>query len=527
MIDQVKDVDVHIGVRLLDFFDSRSPWNRRLWNVGLSLTLREVLEAAEAVRSGVLSDKAMSFLANAAQKVVGTDPGAGTDQEKKLLQGALKAKLRAGGLDSHVIVQQEARLGTAYLTQWANALSGPAPPRAERAACAIASHLLDVGYSPDYLHRWWKYRLRHEAGTRSVADILEDAQQLALKPERTFDVMVPVSHAVRLSGAHPPAEWQSPRQVSAWLRLNGFDVREVRQTGGFLLPVKALDPHAAIARASEVLDQLSARAAIGTRGGLTLLGSVWIRGMTTPQRLNPAQRGVWVEALEREGQLYDAGSTGRIHAAIELLSHLQSSSPGAAVAGGWAAIEALLSEPDDRAGAADRLAMLVACSYPRAELTELSYELSRGDHELARRLEGTDENRRRCEIVADALSKEEIHVESLCSSGRAAVTRTSRMLREPRRTLALVQEHAANAFHRLYRQRNMVLHGGRTDAVALRASLRTAAPLVGAGIDRIIHAHYVDHLLPLPLVAQAKVALATVGTAGGPGVTELLGKHSA
>jgi hypothetical protein len=40
---------------------------------------------------------------------------------------------------------------------------------------------------------------------------------------------------------------------------------------------------------------------------------------------------------------------------------------------------------------------------------------------------------------------------------------------------------------RLYRQRNLVLHWGRMNAVGLRAALRTAAPLVGAGMDRIAH----------------------------------------
>ena len=72
------------------------------------------------------------------------------------------------------------------------------------------------------------------------------------------------------------------------------------------------------------------------------------------------------------------------------------------------------------------------------------------------------------------------------------------------------------AFRRLYRQR------GRTDGVALQASLRTAAPLVGVGIDRIIHAHYVDGLSSLQLVARAKVSLATVGTKSGPACTRLL-----
>jgi hypothetical protein len=183
-----------------------------------------------------------------------------------------------------------------------------------------------------------------------------------------------------------------------------------------------------------------------------------------------------------------------------------------------------LSEPDDRAGAADRLAMLVACSYPRAELTVLSYDLAREDGALAERLEGVRENRCRCDVVVDALSKREIDVAGLSGSVRAAVSRVSELLHEPRQTLEIVREHADNAFHRLYRQRNLVLHGGRTDAVALRASLRTSAPLVGAGIDRIVHARYVDGLAPLALVARAKRALAMIRTTSDTRITQLLAR---
>ena len=426
MLDPVNEYDVHTGARLLDFLDSRSPWNCRLWNVGLSLMLREVLEAAEAVSSGILSKPSLSFLANVAQKTVGIDPGAGSEEEKKVLQRALKPEVRLDSLKYHIIRQQESKLRTEYLARWAEALRCRRPPDVEQTARAVASHLLDVGYSSDFLHRWWKYRLKHEPGTRSLADIVDDAQQLGLRPERSFDVMVPVSRGIRLTGpAKAPSEWRSSVEVAAWFSTEKSEVTEIRHNGGFLFRVPALDPAAAVARVAELLDQLGARVAIGTRRDLSLLGRAWIKGVATPYRLDRTKRGVWVEALEREDQLYDAYSSGGIHAAIELLSHLQSA-------------------------------------------------------------------------------------------------RALKMLREPRRTLMRVQEHAGSAFRRLYRQRNMVLHGARMDAVALRASLRTAAPLVGAGIDRIIHAHYVGKVAPLPLTAQAQVALATIGTEGGPGITTLL-----
>ena len=199
----------------------------------------------------------MGFLANVAQKMVGTDPGAGTDEERKLLQRALKKGVHPESLKYQVVKEQESRLRDEYLARWARALRCPRPPRAEHAARAVASHLLDTGYSSDFLHGWWKYRLTHEAGIRTLADVVDDAQQLALGTERSFDVMVPVSRAIRLANtAKPPAEWRSPGEVSAWLRANNFDVEGVRHDGGLLFRIGAFDKGAAVARVSELLDQL-------------------------------------------------------------------------------------------------------------------------------------------------------------------------------------------------------------------------------------------------------------------------------
>ena len=166
--------------------------------------------------------------------------------------------------------------------------------------------------------------------------------------------------------------------------------------------------------------------------------------------------------------------------------------------------------------------MLIACAFPRAELTRLSYVLEKNDPAFAARVAGITENRIRCEIASATLSAAPA-IAAIGVSDRAAAARMQKLLRNPHAVLSDVTEHAAVAFRRMYRQRNLVLHWGKTDAVALRASLRTAAPLVGAGLDRINHAYYVDHLSPLQLVARAKVALSTVGTAGGTQTTRLLG----
>jgi hypothetical protein len=86
-----------------------------------------------------------------------------------------------------------------------------------------------------------------------------------------------------------------------------------------------------------------------------------------------------------------------------------------------------------------------------------------------------------------------------------------------------IEGYTTTAFRRLYRQRNLVLHGGITNGVALRASLRTVTPLVGAGMDRIAHAWYVDEFSPLELAARARISLDTIGAPQARKAVDLLG----
>jgi len=67
-----------------------------------------------------------------------------------------------------------------------------------------------------------------------------------------------------------------------------------------------------------------------------------------------------------------------------------------------------------------------------------------------------------------------------------------------------------------------VLHGGSTKGIALRAAPRTAAPLFGAGMDRMVHAALAERVHPLALAARAEMALRLVDGETGLSVAELL-----
>ena len=209
-------------------------------------------------------------------------------------------------------------------------------------------------------------------------------------------------------------------------------------------------------------------------------------------------------------------------AALELLGPLDSGSASPAVTGAWAAMEALLSGPgDEDVLAADRMAALVACSFVRAELTALSYVLEESDASLAAQLAACATNRDRAQLTADKIEADRTAMFG-SPSDHAAISRMARILSTPKEDLRDIEGHVTTAFRRLYRQRNLVIHWGKTDAVALNATLRTVAPLVGAGVDRIVHGWFVDGIRPVELAARARVSIDTVGTAGAKSPVDLL-----
>ena len=151
---------------------------------------------------------------------------------------------------------------TQYLTRWAVSLRTSARPAPERTARAIASQLLDNGFSPTFLHRWWSYKLRYEAGVRPLADIIDDVHTMALKPAKDYDVLVAFGDFTKRKDAMPDG-WLDASAVSHWLKTRAFDVKEIRQKGGILMRVPARDPHAAVESAREQLESMSGRVRVG------------------------------------------------------------------------------------------------------------------------------------------------------------------------------------------------------------------------------------------------------------------------
>lgn len=518
----VNNRDELAGARLLDFLDARTSWHRNLWSPGLVLSLRELPEASKAARDGILSEGSLAFAVTSVTKAAFADFSVSEKSERKALGDVLKLPLRADGLNYHAVSQITRTIEQHYLERWAAAVAADPDLKPERIARAVASHLLDLGFNRDYLHRWWKYRLTYETPRRPLNDLIAEAHTLASTAPKTFEVLVAFE---KVPGAKfgRPAGWKDSAAVAGWLKANNFPTATVKQIGGVVFQMTARDPQAAADAAIEAVDNLLARARVATTSQMQCLPYLWVAGENEAMPFSRRIPGLGLGALIRENVVYTrSGPEDVIDAAFEMLALLQTGSPIAAIAAGWGAIEAVLGEPDDRGAAADRLATIVACSFPRAELTALSYVLEREDAAMKTQLNGITENYDRAKCVAQAiLSNQSLTLQSW--SDRATLERMKAVLANPTESLPDIQTYVKAALRRVYRQRNLVLHGGKTNAVALRACLRTAIPLIGAGMDRIAHAHYVEKLPPLALGARAQVALATVDTRPTIDCVNLLG----
>ncbi|MFI5933627.1 integrase [Actinoplanes sp. NPDC051494] len=522
---------------MIDFFtlDGLS-WPRRLWDVGSLLALQELWEAGTWARHRVLSPAAVDWQRHELLRVIGPDIGLGSRDLRSQLTALLRDPLPDPSSAHRRLreVIDHARGG--YLQRWADAATLPEErrPRPERLARSVSAHLLDLGYDASHLATWIG-GLAHARAT--AAEALQGAVELGAAAPREFTVLVVLNSVPEPALAEREESWLSRHGVLAWLRQRDHPTSGLRPAGGFLYRVTARDPYGAASLARELVDRLVARASFmrSKRDGIKPADQLWVDRHPDPIPLAVPARGADVLSLVNEGHLYRVeGPRTVIDDALELAAPVNRGALGPAVAGAWAAVESLLSHPDDpvdgersgKAVAADRLAAIIACSWPRAELTALAHRHHPAvPDELALSLMACTTNRDRAFAVAAALTNGAVPTFATRfrrDSDMAAVHRMHRVVNDPKRELAGAVAAVRIAMRRLYRTRNIVLHGGSTQGVALKAALRVAAPLVGAGLDRITYAALAEETAPLRLAARAEVGLQIVGGETSLSVADLL-----
>ncbi|MEU4407527.1 hypothetical protein AB0F88_23630 [Streptosporangium sp. NPDC023963] len=500
------------------------------------LALEELHEAGIWVDRRVLSQGAVDWQRHTMERLLGNDPAMGSGTYRRELQECVKTTLTLASDGRRKLRHLIDIARPGYLDRWATRVAVDAPPAPERVARAVASHLLDSGHSLSGLQRW----LRDGRQNLSATDLLSEAATLIATPPRSWHVVVPFQalHRHEELAGHLP-HWRAVAETQMLIAEAGLKPPE-RIVGSLVFTVEARDSTRAVEIVSDLVERMQARARFAASGPVLPLGDAYVIGETRPVPLQPPARGAQVLSLAAERQLYVVGgetqrfgeqARSTLDDALEIASALNQGPLAPAIAGGWAALESLLTEardPDEREKvvAAARAAALVAASWPRAELTALSYRIRevKGD-DLTARLEACGSNRSRAAVIAAELrSGGSLPLVRSWRTGSdvASVLRLRELLADERRVLDRVRFYVEVSLRRLYRCRNIVLHGGSTGGVALPAALRVTAPLVGAALDRLTHAHLVTRVSPIALASRAETALRMVGDDLGSDLCDLL-----
>ena len=196
---KIKDNDLILARRMQEFCRPPSAWNRSLWSVSLQTTLREVLEASEIRRHGILSDQSVLDLQNSASVAVGTDPGAGIEKNRKYLQHQLsgKAVITPGSLAAETVKAAILDLEDKYLQRWAASVSAGVPDAViERCARSVVSHLVDLGHSPTIIvNRIQSAAFSPGASASNGESLILELDKLNSTPTRSYEAVFPLAIA--------------------------------------------------------------------------------------------------------------------------------------------------------------------------------------------------------------------------------------------------------------------------------------------------------------------------------------------
>lgn len=376
------------------------------------------------------------------------------------------------------------------------------------------------------MHRWLTYRIRYRTDPVELPDLLEEIEAALWSPPRSFEFCVPLAQAPSLPRP-VPVGWLTGRGVAKWREEHVPDVKPIRQYGGVVFNIEASDVYSAAEIVRARLAGLVVRFAVGGRRDLRFGPEMWASGLSKPFPVEGSPRRVEVHAFERLDMLFEANVPQQLNSALALIEPLDRGAPAAAITGAWAAVEALMVGPSDGSKnlAAERFALIIAASYVRAELTVLAWAHTRvASDALAVAVNSAPDNRGRA-LRAELALASGVQLSSQRQVDQWALQRIITLRVDLRRGVGSVQAAIRRALLRLYRQRNLIVHGGRTDAVGSEAALRLAAPLVGAGLDRVAHAVLDRGTSPLELAARARVRLETLApatAAAGSGIVDLL-----
>ncbi|RYD13988.1 MAG: integrase [Lysobacteraceae bacterium] len=511
--------------RMMEITSTQAPWHRRLWRSGTMQIARELLD--ESVRPGVreaaVSDQ-RTYLTHSLQADHGiADRGNCVRDTIKYIKPEITEMSHAWiNLREHVD-----RMHDSYLRNWADAFDAPPtgnrPIDVEGAARRITAHILDAGMHKSSLYAWLRaIQADTSSSITTLGDFLRAADEMLRKPERVYTFCVPVETKprFRIDALSAPG-WMTSGETSDWKRRHAPKAPNTRHQGSFLLTAKAHDVNAAAEKVRSVISSLATKFQLGASNPIVVCPRMWSMEKNSEFPTQATNRIVSMRSFERLDRIQELAMLDYITNTLALVQPLRTSAPHIAVMSGWSAIESLMVGPSDDQDvvAAKRFSLIVAASMVRAELSWLSRSYAKAhDDAAALEMRGCDANIARARLFqmhacANPQIDLGIEVDNL------ALMRIRPVLANPRQEVEKITDILTREFTRLYRKRNMIVHGGQIHESNLHSISEVLAPLIGAGIDRVINVGLKTGVRPIELsaIAESRVHYLTPASESDPG----------
>lgn len=498
----------HFTARIMEICSTRAPWHRRLWRAGTLQVGRELRD--ESVRPGS-PESAIADLRKHCRHSLQTDNGIADRGQALGNLAGIKPGLTYSDHAWVSLREHLDRYNQDYLQTWATAFDAAPDPDPRRridiegAARRITAHLLDAGMHKSSIYAWLR-TIRDDPSTLlSIGDFLREADARLKKPLKLYTFCVPVQSSPKFDGSEPPPGWLTAQQTTAWKAQHAPKAPGVSQQGSFLIEVSAHDINTAADRARTRISNLATKLQLGAKKPIVLNPSLWSKDKGNEFPAHATNRVINVHAFERLGHLHDLDTVDYITNTLALVQAVRTGPPHVAVVNGWAAIESLMVGPADEQDiiAARRFALIVAASMLRAELSWLSRSYATvHSGPAAEKMRECSENLDRAKLFQQHLhSNPPLNLNAMDT---LALDRIRPALANPRGEIEKITDILTREFTRLYRKRNMIVHGGQIQESSLHSLSETLAPLIGAGIDRVVHVGLKYNVRPIELSAIAE-----------------------
>lgn len=508
---KVKDnFDVNLIHYMLSYLDLRLPWQRRLWSFGSIAVLEDLISSIEYQNNSIIDTNSIKSLRQDVVKILKNDK---ILEYSGLKNAALtsvtcsnrfdkeKDEIYYNSVEFYKIVEILDTIKEAYKTSIISFLKSDDKIKfsAERISKNIISYFIETGYSKKFL--FGKFRKILEDKNLKledeILDIIENNKEIEHEALICFS-----SLSLSSSEIEKIEHFYTSKKAAEWLKANNFF--NVRQHGGLLFKIKSKDENSLLSNISEIFDRINSRISIGSKIKASLIDEAFIKGFKNPLKIKKENRDIKIHSFSKRSKLFPTSNLmeTKLDHVIELLNVLDKSNPGAATASGWSAIESLLiSKGDSKILAANRISAIICCSYLRAELTTLSYSLEKKDLPQNFNELSNVEKSRHC------LTRLKNHQTNFKNyNDEIGKNRVLTFINNPKKFIEEIKFNASYAFKAFYRQRNIVVHGGKSHGILMTNVLNVISPLVSAAFDRIIHA-YEEGTEPLEIVAKAETGL--------------------